>query len=375
MFGVSITGGECRDKQRRYRSSRTNGSRRQEGQEAFQNRVQKTPYEFLQDAIRVNHPMSPQLILPGVMKKAIVDNLSMASLDISKERLKAIYRIRQMANELEEEEKHLKDSLEPGISEVLSKKRVLLWEKLLRIANYDDIAVVDLVKNGAPLAGEHDQPTVYPPDWKPATSSVEELLDSAVWRRQSLQSSSSFDDSDVEQKLHEASMEEVQAGHLSGPFTRLQIDDHFGKDRWLFTKRFALMQGTPENPKVKVIDDCRRRSGLNSSYTTNFKLELLDLDVLSAALVSIADSIQSGTVDFGPDLNSDVHPSLRGQQWKGRTLDLSKAYKQLPISVGSRALCVLGYRHEQEWKYYTTRVLPFGATAAVFLLHHLHMLL
>ena len=347
--------------------------------------VQKTPYEFLQDAIRVNHPMSPQLILPGVMKKAIVDNLSMASLDISKERLKTIYRIRQMANELEEEEKHLKDSLEPGISEVLSNKRAVLWEKLLRISNYDDIAVVDLVKNGVPLAGEHDQPTVYPPDWKPATSSVEELLDSAVWRRQSLQSSSSFDDGDVEQKLHEASMEEVQAGHLSGPFTRLQIDDHFGKDRWLFTKRFALMQGTPENPKVRVIDDCRR-SGLNSScsYTTNFKLELLDLDVLSAALVSIADSIQSGKVDFGPDLNSDVHPSLRGQQWKGRTLDLSKAYKQLPISVGSRALCVLGYRHEQEWKYYTTRVLPFGATAAVygfnrpsvivFLLHHLHML-
>ena len=339
--------------------------------------VQKTPYEFLQDAIRVNHPMSPQLILPKVMKKAIVDNLSMASLDISKERLKAIYRIRQIANELEEDEKHLKESLEPSIREVLSNKRVLLWEKLLRISNYDDIAVVDLVKNGVPLSGEHDQPTVYPPDWKPATSSVEELLDSAVWRRQSLQSSSSFEDNDVEQKLHEASMEEVKAGHLSGPFTRLQIDDHFGKDRWLFTKRFALMQGTPENPKVRVIDDCRR-SGLNSSYTTNFKLELLDLDVLSAALLAIADSIQAGSVDFGPDLKSDVHPSLRGQQWKGRTLDLSKAYKQLPISVESRALCVLGYRHEQEWKYYTTCVLPFGATAAVYgfnrvsrSLHHL----
>ena len=84
-----------------------------------------------------------------------------------------------------------------------------------------------------------------------------------------------------EEDLHAATMEEVGLGHLQGPFTKQQIDERFGKDAWLFTKRFALIQGTPENPKVRVIDDCRR-SGLNTAYTVNFKLELLDLDVLAA---------------------------------------------------------------------------------------------
>jgi hypothetical protein len=84
-------------------------------------------------------------------------------------------------------------------------------------------------------------------------------------------------------------MEEVKLGHLSGPFTEAEIDRKFDKTGWLFNKRFALHQRTPENPKVRVSDDCRR-SGLNSAYTTTNKLELLDVDVLACALMAIADA-------------------------------------------------------------------------------------
>lgn len=79
-------------------------------------------------------------------------------------------------------------------------------------------------------------------------------------------------------------MEEVKLGHLSGPFTETEMDRKFGKTGWLFNKRFALHQRTPENPKVRVIDDCRR-SGLNRAYTTTNKLELLDVDVLASMSV------------------------------------------------------------------------------------------
>lgn len=58
--------------------------------------------------------------------------------------------------------------------------------------------------------------------------------------------------------LHAATMEEVNLGHLEGPFSEKQLDGRFGKGAWLFNKRFALQQGTAENPKVRVIDDCRR---------------------------------------------------------------------------------------------------------------------
>ena len=78
--------------------------------------------------------------------------------------------------------------------------------------------------------------------------------------------------------LHEATLDEVKLGHLAGSFSEQQLDKKFGKVRWLFNKRFALHQGTPENPKIRVIDDCKR-SGFNSAYTTTNKLELLDVDV------------------------------------------------------------------------------------------------
>ena len=61
-----------------------------------------------------------------------------------------------------------------------------------------------------------------------------------------------------------------------------------------------------------------------------------------------------------------LSPAVVGKAWHGRTLDLSKAYKQLPISTDSRNLCVLGYSYKNEWHYFTTSVLPFGATAAVY---------
>jgi hypothetical protein len=147
------------------------------------------------------------------------------------------------------------------------------------------------------------------------------------------------------------------------------MDEKFGKNGWLFNKRFALHQGTPENPKVRVIDDCKR-SGLDSAYTTTNKLELLDVDVLACALMAIADAHFTGWVDLGENetgrLAGPMHVVAKTLTWQGRTLDLSKACKQVPLNAEAQAMCVLGYHHQGEWKYYTTSRLPFGATSAVY---------
>ena len=66
-----------------------------------------------------------------------------------------------------------------------------------------------------------------------------------------------------------------------------------------------------------------------------------------------------------------MHPTARGRLWRGRTLDLSKAYKQVPINFQSRQLCVLGYFHKERWYYFTTNRLPFGATAAVYIFNRI----
>ena len=78
-------------------------------------------------------------------------------------------------------------------------------------------------------------------------------------------------------------------GHLHGPLSEEEVTAHFGTDRWLFNPRFALYQGS-EN-KVRAIDD-GKRSALNLAYTTNFKLELYDVDTLAALVAAVADSLQ-----------------------------------------------------------------------------------
>ena len=180
--------------------------------------------------MKIQHLMAPQSLLPEVLKGAIMQNLTTEPLQLAKERMKQIFKIRKMAQELDPEEAKLKAQLEPEVARVLAPKRILLWEKLLQASQYQDMGIVDMVKRGIPLHGEHDNPQIFPADWKPATATAKELLDGAVWRRCALQSSR---------------------------------------------------------------DDCRR-SGLNSAYTVNFKLELLDLDVLAATASAIAMSLKSG---------------------------------------------------------------------------------
>ena len=84
----------------------------------------------------------------------------------------------------------------------------------------------------------------------------------------------------------------------------------------------------------------------------------------------IAESTASGHYECklsdGSLIGCKLHHAVASDQWMGRTLDLSRAYKQLGIDRKSRRLSVIGYQHEGEWKYYLNHVLPFGATASVY---------
>ena len=137
----------------------------------------------------------------------------------------------------------MKADCPPAVKEVLSSKRIALWETLLKASSFPDMDIVDVVKRGAELTGEPKPSPLFPFDGK--------LLTSSIWRRKALQVKHSGDRCEMKNdELHKATMEEVELGHLEGPFTEKQLDDRFGKNRWLFNKRFALHQETAENPKV-----------------------------------------------------------------------------------------------------------------------------
>ena len=346
----------------------------------FKYGVQWKPEEFLQEAKSKLHPKDPQRALPIVLKEAVIQVMSSSPIDVAKHRLSVVLALRRKAEELEDEEKKLKDNMDVTTAHVLAGKRLCLWKYLLETTGFADMQVVDLVVKGIPLHGTHTKPPNFPDDWKPSVVSVEELLQSAVWRRRSLMSSTnSRMDEKVQADLFEATMLEVERGHLHGPFSEAEVTSHFGTDKWLFNPRFALYQGA-EN-KIRAIDD-GKRSGLNLAYNTNFKLELYDVDTLAALTAAVAESLQSQKVTFDMDDNTQceaaVHPEVTGDVWVGRTLDLSRAYKQLALDEASRLLAVVGFFYKDKWLFFRSDVLPFGAIAAVYSfnrvsrsLHHL----
>ena len=333
----------------------------------FKYGVQWDYKEFFEQAKASKHPKDPAAVLPDSLKTALFEVLTTDPVELAKTRLQAVLTIRGMAKDLEVEERKLKSAMEPRVAGVLHAKRILLWESLLRASGYEDLAIVEMVKSGICLDGEHPRPPAQPHDWKPALTTADELCMEAVWRRRVLMADSSEQELEREKDLHTATLKEVKLGHLRGPFSEKQISEELGSPDWLLTPRFILYQG--EERKIRAIDDCKR-SGVNSSYTTNFKLQLLDVDVLACLLACTAESLASRKVLFslssGETLASDIHPAVASDSWQGRTLDLSKAYKQLAIHPTSRRLCVIGYRLDENWQFYLTDVLPFGSVSAVF---------
>ena len=48
-------------------------------------------------------------------------------------------------------------------------------------------------------------------------------------------------------------------------------------------------------------------------------------------------------MDDDTQCEAAVHPQVTGDVWVGRTLDLSRAYKQLALDEASRLLAVVGF--------------------------------
>lgn len=331
--------------------------------------IQWTPEEFLDLAKQANHPLDPQQAVRDSVKQAVVDNLTKSPVELAKSRMRAVIMIDSMKKELQAKEEEMKERLEVTVAQVTSSKNILLWESLLRASHYPDMGVVELMKTGVDLVGEHTYPPNFPKDWKPAAISPEDLLESARWRRQALKVELNERDEKRDEDLEKATMEEVGAGFLQGPFRESQVDEIFDGPHWLMNKRFLLYQGTPEEPKARVIDDCRR-SGLNSAYTTNFKLQLMDIDSLACVIALISQALVDKCIKLDLETNETIGGNVASEvlqeSWQGRTLDLAKAYKQVPITPASRRLCIIGHQIKKEWQFYTTNVMPFGAVASVY---------
>ena len=302
-----------------------------------------SPEEFANKAARVEHPMDNNAVATETqeaVRAMAKKDLKLVVLEMKTKLLKA----QILARTLQQEEMQEKEKMDPSVRKVVRKKNLLLFEKLLNMTGYKDMGCMSFLRKGVPIVGSHDHPDNYSWKLKPAAITENELRQSAIWRRKALLARRpQTEEPGFLEHLVETAKEEVELGFLEGPFHEEQeISKIFGHDQWSVMRRFVIQQGA----KLRPIDD-GLEAQVNKAYTSTIDLELQDLDYITALALTLGD-----------------HP---GRRWVGKCLDLSKAYKQLPLLPAHQELAVVYFKGPNErHNFFVPNSLMFGATAAVF---------
>lgn len=180
--------------------------------------------------------------------------------------------------------------------------------------------------------------------------------------------------SEVKRAIWEGALAEVEKTWLEGPYTEAQLSQKLGP-LFVVSHRFGLEQ----SDKVRAIDDMSE-SLVNACFGSVYKLDLLGIDgvaILARTFVeSVTDDrrvcfrLSDGTMLSGL-LNNEFSID-QARALRGRTLDLDAAYKQVLVSKSSLWCAVLAVENlEGNKEFVISKVLPFGASAAVYAFNRL----
>ncbi|CAK9052971.1 unnamed protein product [Durusdinium trenchii] len=266
-------------------------------------------------------------------------------------------------------------SLPEHAREVLKGKRLLLFKHLLQESGCPDLEAFDLMQ-GVHLVGVATRSPFFGDKIVPATTTPEFAVLSNKWQRKKIEAKNIHaDDPELSKTLWETTMQEVDRGFLQGPYESLEeVHQVLEAKGTVCSRRFAIMQ----SGKPRIIDDLKE-SGVNRAFTAVDRLTLHDIDyvtsfchfitttikhALESSEKTVEVKLKDGSILRG-SLHSDFHEPC---VWKGRCIDLSKAYKQIPVSSQSRKFAVLMVHHFETERpvYFLSRSLPFGASASVF---------
>ncbi|CAE6928880.1 unnamed protein product [Symbiodinium natans] len=291
--------------------------------------------------------------LEAVTLAALRENLTKDPKLVELKRRLALARVRREVSKFRAEEIALHESMPRSVAKVMEGKAILALEALLQAEGYDDLGAITFLKEGVPLVGVSECPPCFDCKLVPAALTEAELFQTAQVRREALLSKSEPIDAEEARVLAEASQEEVSLGFLEGPFySRDEVSSRLETESWTVIRRFVIFQGA--EGKARPIDNCLEAQ-LNSGYTSSIHLRLQDGDYLAAMALFVAREITGGR----------AHPEA--QEWRGKCLDLSKAYKQLAVLPAHRPLAVIAVRQEDgRDALYLSNSLLFGSTAAVY---------
>ena len=236
-------------------------------------------------------------------------------------------------------------------AEILKGKDLRLFKEMLDASGHVDGALPEQVKRGFDIMGPLPDSGAMPKKNVFATLTPKEVREnSSAINKAILFACKASKDKEVSREVFELTREEKSRGWLDGPHVFPLPEGA------VLTRRFGVRQTSTQADgstasKTRPIDDYTE-SQVNLTNASSETIAPHGVDTIVAGICRRISSRPDGS---------------EPEDLVACTIDLRKAYKQLPVSAESLNdcfLCVHNPEHDQP-SIYRTRVLPFGARAAV----------
>ena len=313
------------------------------------------PSDFVSQAIKCKHPKLLASALPKPLKECIEMCVSQSAADLAKERTATLRQWMLRAKELKDECNE--PLVSPHCKDILASKSMRLLGEMIEASGYGDVTLPSDIGKGFNLLGPiPDSSGVMPKKATFASLSVSEVREVAndnqrsVWQA-TKDSIRTAEDLEIAREVYRLTLAELEAKWVEGPFGLADLP----KDA-ILTRRFGVVQSSWDAVKGAI-------------------KKIRPIDDLTESLANLTSSGNETIAPHGVDciIAGLVHRSRQGrvrglkESLKARTIDLKKAYKQLPLSEAAlhdSYICILNPDTLQP-EAFRTRVLPFGARPSV----------
>lgn len=233
------------------------------------------PEEFVEKALKLRRPFDEPLPLDESNLRSIAFILEQGPAKVAKHRVEALKYYVMRARELASKERALHEALDESLKPVLASKRLVLFKEMLTDAGVNGESIFKDMCNGFRLVGDLPPAGQFKQQFKPASLSVEQLKQAAIWSQRAVVGECKKVGSDPE-IAKEIGEESAERQWVRGPFTAAQIPDRQGPN-WIPSRRFGVRQGN----KIRPVDDFSQYL-INASIACHEKIDLEGIDNICA---------------------------------------------------------------------------------------------
>ena len=306
------------------------------------------PEEFIAQAVQMGHPAHFVDSVPKVLRDAIHEITSNSLGTMASHRTEAMRKWMARAVETREEEARAMLTAPEHCRKILGRKNLTVFREMLEEVGYDDTTLCSDIRRGFDLMGDLHGPDSFPRKVSYATLRPEEVRSAAKDTRKAIALSAlSSRDKDLDKELYDITLDEVKRGWLDGPFELDALPPDATVSRRFGVKQGSTLADGTRAVKVRPIDDLSE-SLINLTNGGEVTIAPMGVDAILAALVL--------------RMRSKTCVKLRA-----KTIDLRKAYKNLPVSLDALRdshLMVFDPLSGRP-QVFRSRVLVFGARASV----------